>query len=403
MRESSVKTTSSAALIRNFRGPALLSYGFRPFFLFGAVWAAVAMAVWPAMLAGAVTLPTAFDPVHWHAHELIYGYVPAIVAGFLLTAVPNWTGRLPVVGTRLLGLFGLWVVGRLAVMFSVVIGVSVAAALDLLFLAALGATVAREIIAGRNTQNLKVLAVLAVLLGGNAVSHAELLFSLHASHGVRIGLAAVLMLIMLIGGRIIPSFTRNWLVRQAPGRLPRPFDRFDLLTLIFAGATLGVWIAMPDTGLTAGAAIAAAGAHFWRLSRWAGERTGPEPLVLILHAGYAFVPIGFALLALSIFRPDVILASAAIHAWTAGAIGTMTLAVMTRASLGHTGRPLTATRTVQAIYIAVILSAIARLAAGFGVARDPLLHLSAAAWVLAFAGFAAVFGPLLAARRASAA
>src|SRR5262245_29993506 len=326
----------SAKLIRSFRGPALLSYGFRPFFLFGAIWAAFVMALWPAMLAGSLTLPTAFDPVRWHAHELIYGYVPAIVAGFLLTAVPNWTGRLPVVGTRLFALFALWVAGRAAVMFSAFIGSAIAAAVDLLFLAALGATVAREIIAGRSTRNMKVLAVLAVLLAGNAVSHAELILSLHSAHGLRVGLAAILMLIMLIGGRIIPSFTRNWLVRQGPGRLPRAFDRFDVLTLILAGAALGLWIATSDSALTAAAAFAAAAAQFWRMARWAGERTRSERLVLILHAGYAFVPLGFALLGLSILRPDIVLASAATHAWTAGAIGTMTLAVMTRASLGHT-------------------------------------------------------------------
>ncbi len=391
--------TSSAELIRNFRGPALFSYGFRPFFLFGAMWAAAAMALWPPMLAGSLALPTAFDPLRWHAHELIYGYVPAIIAGFLLTAVPNWTGRLPVVGMRLFSLFTLWAAGRVAVMFSGLIGSAIAAAVDLMFLAALAATVAREIIAGRNMRNLKVLAVLAVLFLGNAVSHAELMLSLQSAHGLRIGLAAILMLIMLIGGRIIPSFTRNWLVRQGPGRLPRPFDRFDVLALALAGATLVLWIATPDAGVTASAAIAAAAAHFWRLSRWAGERAGPEPLVLILHAGYAFIPLGFSLVGLSVLRADIILASAATHAWTAGAIGTMTLAVMTRASLGHTGRPLTATRAIQAIYAAVILAAVARLGAGFGVARDPMLQLAAAAWGFAFAGFSAVFAPLLAARR----
>jgi uncharacterized protein involved in response to NO len=132
-----------------------------------------------------------------------------------------------------------------------------------------------------------------------------------------------------------------------------------------------------------------------------GERTGPEPLVAILHIGYLFVPLGFVLLALGILRPDIVSPSGALHAWTAGAVGVMTLAVMTRASLGHTGRPLTASLAVQTIYIAVIFSALARIVAGLGIARDPMLHLSAAAWVFAFAGFAAVFGPLLARRRAS--
>jgi len=207
---------SSAELIRSFRGPALLSYGFRPFFLFGATWGALAVALWPAVLTGSITLPTAFDPVRWHAHELIYGYVPAIITGFLLTAVPNWTGRLPVVGARLLALVALWMAGRIAILFSAEIGPALAAAIDLSFLAALSAIIAREVVAGRNTRNLKVVAVLGVLFAGNAISHAELLFATHSGYGQRIGIAAILMLIALIGGRIIPSFTRNWLVRARP-------------------------------------------------------------------------------------------------------------------------------------------------------------------------------------------
>ncbi|MGA7115981.1 MAG: NnrS family protein, partial [Hyphomicrobium sp.] len=143
--------TTSAEQIRTFRGPAILSYGFRPFFLFGALWAALALPIWLAMLLGYLTLPTAFAPIDWHTHELIFGYVPAIAAGFLLTAVPNWTGRLPVVGTPLLILFLAWLSGRFAILVSAWIGAPYAAAIDLLFLAGLGAVIAREIIAGNNT------------------------------------------------------------------------------------------------------------------------------------------------------------------------------------------------------------------------------------------------------------
>jgi uncharacterized protein involved in response to NO len=392
---------SSTQLIRDYRGPSLLSFGFRPFFLFGAVWAAAAMAIWPSLLAGSITLPTAFDPVVWHAHELIYGYVPAIIGGFLLTAVPNWTGRLPVVGARLLLLFALWSSGRIAVLFSAVIGEALAALIDLVFLAALAAVVAREIIAGKNTRNLKVLGVLVVLFSGNAITHAERVFLTTPGYGVRIGIAAVLLLIMLIGGRIIPSFTRNWLAHQRPGRLPRPFDRFDRVAIAVGGSALVFWLATPDAASTAWLALAAGLLQFLRLGRWAGERTTPEPLVAILHIGYLFVPVGFLLLALGILRPDVILPSGALHAWTAGAVGVMTLAVMTRASLGHTGKPLTATWAIQTIYIAIIFSALARIVAGFGVARVPMLHISASAWIFAFASFAAVFGPLLVRRRAT--
>jgi uncharacterized protein involved in response to NO len=390
---------TSAEQIRAYQGPALFSYGFRPFFLFGAIWAGFAVAIWPAMLTGALRLPTALDPVQWHVHELLYGYVPAIVAGFLLTAVPNWTGRLPVTGTPLLALFALWLAGRAAVLISERIGGVMAAAIDLVFLLALGAMVAREILAGKNTRNLKVLAIVFLLFAGNLTFHAEALYAPASRYGTRLGISAVVLLIMLIGGRIIPSFTRNWLVRRGPGRLPRAFDGFDQIAMAIAVVALVLWVVAPSASFTGWLAVMTALVHFWRLARWAGERTGPEPLVAILHVGYAFVPFGFVLLALAIFRPDIILSSGALHAWTAGAFGTMTLAVMTRASLGHTGRPLAATRAIQSIYAGVVFSALARIVAGFSLARDPMLHLSAAAWVFAFVGFAAVFAPMLAGRR----
>ena len=155
---------TTAERVRTHNGPAILSYGFRPFFLFGAVWAALVVAIWLPMLGGWLTLPTALSPLEWHAHELVYGYVPAIVAGFLLTAVPNWTGRLPVTGTPLLALVSVWAAGRLAVLLSARIGAPVAAAIDLLFLACLAGVIAREIIAGRNLGNLKVLALVGLLL-----------------------------------------------------------------------------------------------------------------------------------------------------------------------------------------------------------------------------------------------
>jgi uncharacterized protein involved in response to NO len=149
---------------------------------------------------------------------------------------------------------------------------------------------------------------------------------------------------------------------------------------------------------TALLALAACGFNVVRLSRWAGERTAAEPLVLILHVAYAFVPFGFLLLALGILMPGLVAASGALHGWTAGAIALMTLAVMTRASLGHTNRPLTATRPIQFIYLAALIAALARIVAAFGVLREPMLHLSATAWVLAFGAFVVIFAPLLARR-----
>jgi uncharacterized protein involved in response to NO len=392
--------STSAQQIRSFTGPALLSYGFRPFFLFGALWAALAIALWLPMLSGHLVLPSTLGPLEWHIHELIYGYVPAIVAGFLLTAVPNWTGRLPVVGGRLAVLFLVWIAGRIAIFFSLWISAGIAAAVDLAFLSVLGLVIAREIVASNNTRNLKVLAGVALLLMGNALFHLEEITGFGDGHGMRLGIAAAILLIMLIGGRIIPSFTRTWLVRQSAGRLPAPFDRFDVVIMLVSGIALAGWVIAPEGATTAFLALAAAVLNVVRLGRWAGERTAADPLVWILHVAYAFVPIGYVLLALGIARPDIVAQSGALHGWTAGAIGIMTLAVMTRASLGHTGQPLTATRPIQFIYLSAIVAALTRIAAAFDVLREPMLHLSATAWVAAFGGFVIVFGPLLLRRRA---
>jgi uncharacterized protein involved in response to NO len=393
-----VMTTSNEQR-RSYAGPAILSYGFRPFFLFGALWAALAVALWLPVLSGHITLPSAFAPVGWHVHELVYGYVPAVVAGFLLTAIPNWTGRLPVAGTPLLALFLLWVAGRAAIFFSRSIGAPIAAAIDLLFLVALGAIVAREIIAGSNWRNLKVLGGVVLLLVGNGLFHLEAIMRVGNGQGTRLGIGAVVLLIALIGGRIIPSFTRNWLARREPGRLPAQFDGFDASTMGITTFALASWVLTPDSVATALLALAAATFNVMRLCRWAGERTAGEPLVLILHVGYAFVPIGFALLALAILRPELVAISGAVHGWTTGAIGVMTLAVMSRASLGHTGRPLAATTPLQLIYLAALTAAPARIVAAFNVLPQAMLHVSATAWVLAFTGFVLVYGPLLTRRR----
>jgi len=393
---------TTAEQLRSYRGPAILSYGFRPFFLLGAIWSALVVAIWLPMLSGSISLPIAFSPLEWHVHELLYGYLPAIAAGFLLTAVPNWTGRLPVTGMPLLALLLVWIAGRLAVLISARIGAPAAAAIDVLFLASLACVIGREIIRGSNRQNLKVLALVALLLVGNVVFHLEAMQP-HGGpgYGMRIGIATAVLLITVIGGRIVPSFTRNWLVRCGPGTLPAPFGRLDVIAVAAGVVSLAVWTAFPTRLVTAALALAGALMHALRLARWAGHRTIGEPLVLVLHVAYAFVPVGFLLVALSITLPALMMPSGALHAWTAGAIGLMTLAVMTRASLGHTGHPLTATVPVQLIYLAALLAAVTRIIAAFDVARMPLLQASAAGWVAAFAGFAVVYWPLLARPRSA--
>ena len=390
---------SSAEQVRKYNGPAILGYGFRPFFLLAAAWAAAAVPLWLLMLLGKVSLPTRMAPLEWHIHELLYGYVPAVIAGFLLSAVPNWTGRLPVVGRSLLVLVLAWVAGRVAILASSWIGAAGAAVIDLGFLFALAFVVAREIVAGSNWRNLKILVILGLLILGNGLFHLEAASMLSGGYGTRLGIGATLMLIMLIGGRVVPSFTRNWLVRRGEGRLPIAFDTFDKFVMAASAVALTAWLVLPVSLVTAAAAIVAGLLNLVRLARWAGERTTAEPLVLVLHVAYTFIPLGFLLLVLAIVKPGAMPASGAIHAWTAGAISHMTLAIMTRASLGHTGQPLTAGRGVQLIYAAAFIAAITRIMATIWPEHAVLLHVSATAWLIAFGAFLAIYFPLLTRRR----
>ncbi len=384
--------------LRDYRGPVLLSYGFRPFFLFGAIYAGLAILAWLPMFSGELELSTAFSPVDWHVHEMLYGYLPAVVTGFLLTAIPNWTGRLPIQGMPLLVLFSVWLAGRVAVTFSAEIGWLAAAIIDVGFLVLVVAATTREIVAGKNWRNLRVVGLVTLLLAGNIAFHVEAHVQGTAEYGARIGIAAIVLLIVVIGGRIVPSFTRNWLARENPGRLPAPFARFDAAVIGVSAATLALWVAQPLGLATAAALAATAVLNIVRLARWAGDRTWRDRLVLILHVGYAFVPLGFLLASAAAL--DLVVTSAGIHAWTVGAAGTMTLAVMTRASLGHTGNALTASAMTQAIYAAVAIAAIARICVSLDPASsETLLPITVFAWCVAFFGFAASYGPMLMGRR----
>ncbi|WP_298252972.1 NnrS family protein [Bradyrhizobium sp.] len=383
---------------RAYRGPALFSYGFRPFFLFGAIQAGVMIPLWLAVFAGEISLPTAFAPLDWHVHEMLFGYVAAVIAGFLLTAVPNWTGRLPIQGLRLAVLFSTWFVGRLAVAFSGEIGWSTAMAADSLFLLLLAGAAAREIVAGRKWGNLKVVGIVILLALVNIAFHLESHLAGVAAYSARAGIALVVTLIGVIGGRIVPSFTRNWLARQGEGRMPVPFGRFDAVAMAVGIVALVSWIVMPSARIVAAALGLAGALHLVRLARWAGERTLSDRLVLILHVAYAFVPAGFFLAALSAL--DLVAPGAGVHAWTGGAIGTMTVAVMTRATLGHTGKPLAASPATQALYLAVVTAALTRVCAALEPSHaDILLPIAGAAWTVAFLGFALTYGPLLCAAR----
>ena len=379
---------------RTYDGPVLFSYGFRPFFLLGSIYAGLAILVWLPVFMGELSLVSAFIPRDWHVHEMLYGFLPAVITGFLFTAIPNWTGRLPLRGRPLMFLVALWLAGRTCVTFSAQTGWLAAMLVDCSFLLLIAGAAAREIIAGRKWNNLSVVVLILVLLVGNVTFHLEAHFKGAAEISIRVGIAVVVLLISLIGGRIIPSFTRNWLVKENPGRLPAPFARFDVLTVAVGAVALVFWIVSLG-GAATGPALALAGVmHLLRLGRWAGYRTGRERLLLILHVGYAFIPIGFLLNACSAF--GVVPAGAGVHAWMAGAAGVMTLAVMSRATLGHTGQQLTASVATQAVYASILVAVLARIYAivepAYGLAA---LHVAALAWAGAFLGFAITFGPCL--------
>lgn len=229
-RKGPASTQGGIPRLRPWAGPSLFAYGFRPFFLAAGVWAFVAMAVWLTALTAGANLPSAMPPQQWHAHEMLFGFAIAAVAGFLLTAIPNWTGRLPLQGLPLAGLAGLWLAGRLAVATGAWIGAVPAAVLDLAFPAVLLAATVREVAAGRNWRNLPVVVALGLLAAANLLTHLETaVLTETASLGERLAVGVLAMLVGLIGGRIVPSFTTNWLKRRGDPDLPPPFGLVDKL------------------------------------------------------------------------------------------------------------------------------------------------------------------------------
>jgi uncharacterized protein involved in response to NO len=376
--------------------PPILRGGFRPFFFGGACWAVIALTLWLLSLSGALTLPTAFDPLAWHRHEMLFGFVGAIMSGFLLTAIPNWTGRLPIAGWPLLSLFGLWLAARLAVLCSALVGRLPAALLDAGFFLVLAALGAREVVAAKN-RNFPVVGMILLFGLADALDHAALGGLIGtADIGWRAGIAIVVVLISLIGGRVTPSFTRNWMKKQGITQgLPTQPGRLDLLVIAGTAIALLFWLAKPEERLTGVMLILAALLQLMRLSRWSGWRTIRDPLVLILHVGYFWLPVGLFLLGWSI-AGSAIPRSAAIHALTAGAMTTMILAVMTRASLGHTARELRANAATQAIYALVTLGAVLRVAASLGAGPYmPMIDTAGVLWGASLLLFLIAYAPVL--------
>jgi uncharacterized protein involved in response to NO len=379
--------------------PAILSYGFRPFFLLGALHAALMVPLWLSIFFLGVGQGGPMQGLAWHAHEMLFGYLGAVMAGFILTTVPNWTGRLPLSGAPLAALAGLWFAGRAAMLADP--DPPSAAILDLAFPVALALSVWREIVAGRNYRNIPIAFLLSLFAGSNLLDHAAIRFAALDGYGIRLALAVAAMMLALVGGRITPSFTRNFMARIGLAPLPAPMDNLDRVALATTALSLGGWVVAPDDILV-GAGLAAAGVLLAaRLFRWRGERVLGEPIVLVLHIGYLWLAVALLLLGLACLLPLLMPASAAIHALTAGAVGTMTLAVMTRATRGHTGRPIVADHATIAIYLLVTVGAVLRVLAPFADELYVLLLVAGGVvWSAAFALFVLAYGPMLVSRRA---
>lgn len=379
-------------------GPVLFSYGFRPFFLGGAVWACAAMVIWVMAISGRIDIGGEYGARAWHAHEMLFGFTSAIVAGFLLTAVPNWTGRLPESGPPLMLLFLLWCVGRAALLAPDMLGVLPSVLLEGAFLPTMLAVCVREIVAGRKWADLKVIAGLGTLTIANACFHFETIAADGPDYSERLALAALTMMIIVLGGRMLPSFTRNWLSKAGSTDFPVPYNTFDLATIILTIPAFALWILLPEGRATAFAALFAATLHIARLWRWRGWTTIREPLVAVLHVAYAFVPAG--LVAISASAAGLLDATAAIHMLGVGTVSNMMLAVMTRATRGHTGRELTASGLTCAAYGSIFLCALVRPVAGFIPEQSmPIFSAAAALWIAAFGLYLFEYGPMLVARR----
>jgi uncharacterized protein involved in response to NO len=388
-------------LRRSFLDLALFSYGFRPFFLGAAVYAVLAMAIWIAWIwtQEPALVTSRGSPFAWHAHEMVFGFGGAALAGFLLTAVPNWTGALPLTGPPLMLLFAVWLAGRIAMNVSEVFPGGLVAAIDLAFVPLLGVLATRQLLVKPAPRNFIFVVVLAVLTACNAAYHlaAGGMTSGNEMAGVRVGLMLLVLMIAIVGGRIVPAFTHNWLHLNEPmSSLPRRYPWLDATAILSVAIFAFVQVVSEPAPLTGAIALAAALANGARLVLWRGYAAWRAPIVWILHIGYAWLVVGLATAGAAALSPHIPAATSA-HAFGTGAVGTMVMAVMTRASLGHTGRPLVAATPVVWAYCLITLAALLRT---FGVILAPrhyteILMAAGLAWIAAFALFVGVYAPIL--------
>lgn len=375
-------------------GSVLAAKGFRPFFLLAGLYAIAIVPCWLLFFFGILRLDTYLDAFSWHAHEMIFGYTTAVIAGFLLTAVGNWTQRETLIGPRLYALTALWVLGRVVMLFAQRLPLCLPALVDLAFLPLLIVVLARPLIVTRNQRHYPLLLVLSALAACNFVVHAQALGMLPMGVARRACLLAidlVLLVVLIIIGRVLPMFTRNATqakdIRSLPALDIASLGAMGLLTVCEALALRGT-IPAGVAGLTALLTLARA----WH---WGTQHVRRHPLLWVLHAGYAWIVLGLSLRALA--ELGLVTSSLATHALTVGVIGTLTLGMMARVALGHTGRLLEASRDMVCAFWSINLAASARallpwLAPSW---TFPSLWLAAALWSVAFLLFVIRYAPIL--------
>jgi uncharacterized protein involved in response to NO len=377
---------------------SIAAKGFRPFFLLAAAFALIIVPVWLLVVDGALAPAGYVDAASWHAHEMIFGYAVAVIAGFLLTAVGNWTQRETIIGAPLLGLAALWLLGRVAMSIAAVLPRGLAAFLDLAFLPVLSIVLARPLLATGNRRNFVMLGVVAALFAANLVVHLQALGVMPFGTARQACLSAVdvvVFLMLLIAGRVVPTFTRN-----AAGVGAASSAWLERLTVIAAFATTLIDVTWPETRAAAAAAGVLAIVAIARATRWGSIHTLRIPLLWILHVGYAWIAVGLILRALPAFGITVS-SSLATHALTVGAMGALTLGMMARVALGHTGRTLSPSPAMTWSFVAITLAAVARVSVPLVTPawRFDTLLVAGSLWSLAFLIYLVVYAPILTAPR----
>jgi len=341
--------------------------GYRPFFLLAAVNAWASMLPWLVLLSGRAVPTQGWPPNFLHAHEMIYGTVVPVIAGFLLTAVPNWTSTARVSGPPLAGLVLLYLAGRAALLLTGPIDAVWVAAIDVSFLPVLALFVGRPILQKRNRRNLPVLGILLGLALANVVIHGGFLQSDYVMlrTGVYASVYLVVALMMIIAGRVVPAFTRSALRRRGEGAEVSNRAVLGPLAIATACSALLIDLVRPGNLVGAGFALAAAPLLLLRQSRWQFSKTLGDPMLWVIHVGHAWLAVGFGCLGVS-NAFGIGIGAAALHAFTAGAMGTLILAIMPRVSLGHLGRPIEATPATLLMFVLVIVGAAVRIAGASG-------------------------------------